>query len=74
MNESELEKKKLEDFLARAKNFLANDPYFVYLLTVEGGRPKRRKLAREFAKLLTTIPHFEKQDPLTRENRRALKL
>ena len=51
-----LEEKKYNDFMARAKKFLAEDPYWMYLLTLPGGRQKRRKVAQDFAKVMTTIP------------------
>lgn len=58
MDSQELERVKHEAFVQRFKNFLANDPYWVYLLTMEGGRQRRRKVAQEIAKLTTTIPRL----------------
>lgn len=83
MNKVQLEKKKHDDFIARAKKFLAEDPYWVYLLTMEGGRQQRRKVAQEFSKLMTTIPKIGDTDEkgngkpdglvLTRSIRRGLR-
>lgn len=58
MNKQELEAKKLEDFITRLKGFLANDPYWVYVLAMEGGRTKRRQVGDRIKKLVTTIPRI----------------
>jgi hypothetical protein len=58
---SKFEQMKLEQFLERARAFLASDPYWMHVLTMEGGRAKRKQVAREFSKMMTTIPHFTGQ-------------
>jgi hypothetical protein len=66
----ELDQRALAGFLDRAREFLANDPYWMHVLTMQGGRRKRRQVADAFSKLMTTIPHIESDRP-NRKVRRA---
>jgi hypothetical protein len=70
VDNTKFEQMKLDQFLERARAFLAEDPYWMHVLTMEGGRAKRKQVAREFAKQMTTIPHF--QGPGHRKERRAV--
>lgn len=58
-----------EQFIARAKNFLASDPY--WLMVLGRDRSDRKRVANEFAKLMTTIPHIEDQERPNRAVRKA---
>ena len=58
-----------EQFIARAKNFLANDTYWLMVLGQD--RAKRKRVANEFAKLMTTIPHIEDSERPNRAIRKA---
>lgn len=73
MTQQEVEQKKLDDFLTRAREFLANDAYWMHVLTLPGGRAKRRQVAREFTKVMTTIPKLESDRPNRRMRRAFLK-
>lgn len=72
MTQREVEQKKLDDFLDRAKQFLADDPYWMHVLTMPGGRAKRKQVANAFSKMMTTIPHLDPGENATpRAMRRA---
>lgn len=72
MNKQQLEEKKLNDFLDRARDFLANDVYWMHVLTMPGGRQKRKQVANAFSKMMTTIPHLDPGENATpRAMRRA---
>ena len=64
---AELDQKALAGFLDRAREFLASDTYWMHVLTMPGGRTKRKQVAAAFSKLMVTIPHIEQ----TRPNRAA---
>jgi hypothetical protein len=63
MKPHEVEAVAHEAFLKRAKEFLASDPYWVHLLVMEGGRTKRKQVAREFAKQMCIIPKVGDNGP-----------
>lgn len=66
----QLEQLKRDQFFERAKAFLANDPYWVHILVQERG--KRKRLAHDFAKMITTIPKVQPNGPFNREVRRKI--
>lgn len=58
-----------EQFIGRAREFLANDPYWLMMLGKD--RSDRKRVANEFAKLMTTIPHVQDVDRPNRAVRKA---
>lgn len=72
MREHEVEALKHEQFIARLKAFLADDPYWMYVLT-SGNHSQRKRLGLEIGKMVTTIPKPEDMSQVVpREVRRRV--